>query len=57
MDNPGRAARFRERAKEIRSSTATIKSEGARKDLMRLVDYYEQMAGTYDDLAKPKTSK
>jgi len=57
MDYHAKAARFRENAKEIRTSTATITGEGTRKELMRLVDYYEQMATTYEDLAKVKTRK
>jgi hypothetical protein len=57
MDYQARAARFRECAKEIRSSTAAMTGAQTRNELMRLVDYYEQMATTYEELAKVKTRK
>lgn len=55
MDTPGKAPRFRERGTEIRTSNRTMKEEESRKELMRLVDYYEQMAISYENLAKSKT--
>lgn len=55
MDYAGKAARFRERAQEIRGCTATIKGEDSRKEAMRLVGYYEQMAASFERLAKPQT--
>ena len=55
MDYRKKAALFRESAKEIRTCTATMNGEENRKGLMRLVDYYEQMATIYEDLAKLKT--
>lgn len=57
MDYQAKAARFRECAKEIRTSSAALTGAETRKELMRLVNYYEQMATTYEDLAKVKTPK
>lgn len=57
VDYRGKALVFRQSAKEIRTCTSTIKGETARKELMRLVDYYEQMAASYEEMAKLKPLK
>lgn len=57
MDYGRKAAIFRASAKEIRSSAAAMTGTDSRDQLMKIVDYYEQMATTYDDLEKLKAQK
>lgn len=57
MDYGRKAAIFRASAQEIRSSAAAMRGKDSREQLMKIVDYYEQMAATYDDLGKLKASK